>query len=261
MTFSQAIVLGLVQGLTEFLPVSSTAHLILAESFFKFQATGGLAFYNLFLQSGSILAIALFYRRRIGSILGSLFRRSPGQNFALNLGYALLPTAFFGLLLDGWLQRTCYSTRFIACTLFIGGLYLLFFEKLRRAKRWQLGDFNWRAGLFIGTMQSIALFPGVSRCLMTLTAGILSGLAIGDAIEFSFLLGGLTLFCATILKLTLSMPAALVGVDPCNLALGFLSAALFSLCTIGFFIGWLKKSPLKTLGAYRLLLALLLFWP
>jgi undecaprenyl-diphosphatase len=258
----QAAILGIVQGITEYLPVSSAAHLILMEKWMlpklSHETSQVLAAYNIFLQGGSVLAILILYRRRIGEIFNGLLGRSPaGLRLFSNLVVAFIPAIALGFFLDNCLQRQGQNFRAIASALALGGFYIFvvkYFYKPRRC----LAQLRWQQSLFIGLLQCVALFPGVSRSLMTISGGLWLGLPFGEAMEFSFLLGAGTLCAATIYKF-FGYACLPMGLPWDVFFCGFACALLTSLIVIGFFIRHLHIRTLVFFAYYRFLLAAFIF--
>lgn len=262
LSLRDASILGAIQGATEFLPVSSTGHLILAEEWldlsFSAEESSALADYNVIIQGGSILAVALLYRRRFGQMWRGVFSGNrSGRRLIVNLLVAFLPAALLGFFLDGPMQAACYRADFVAWMLILGGVYLIGFEIFRGRFSHQqaVEELTWRQSLIIGCWQCLALFPGVSRSLMTLTGGIWVGLSAVGSAEFSFLLGFVTLSAASIYKILFS-PMLWATFSPSSLLWGCLVAFLSSVLAIRFLIYWLGHHTLLPFGVYRILFAL-----
>lgn len=255
------LLLATVQGLTEFLPVSSTAHLLLVEHFF---GSGGkeTAYINLFLNIGSVFAILFFYRRTIGKLFCGFFRRSTaGGRLGRQLVLAFLPAALTGFFLDRFLENFFHGPAFLAATLALGSIYILLFEKFCKRGTRKLAELTNRQAFFIGLMQAVALLPGISRSLMTITAGLYIGLSAPAALEFSFLLGALTIGCANGYKILCGCITGFPELPTEHIPGAILLVFLLSLGTIHLFFGWLKRHRLTPFAIYRLLLAsVILLW-
>ncbi|SNS42104.1 undecaprenyl-diphosphatase [Noviherbaspirillum humi] len=201
----KALIMGVVEGLTEFLPISSTGHLILAGSLLNF--TGDkVKVFEIAIQAGAMLAVCWEYRARIAGVVGGLGSDSRARRFALNLIIAFLPAAVLGFLFNKAIKAHLFSPVPVALAFIIGGLIILWVEKRNRAnpaaaRIESVDDMTFADALKVGCAQAFALIPGTSRSGATIIGGMLFGLSRKAATEFSFFLAIPTLFAATIYSL------------------------------------------------------------
>ena len=217
-----AALLGVIQGLTEFLPVSSTAHLLIGARLFRFSDPGGV--FTVLIQLGSILAVMWLYRAKIARVLRGLPSDPDSRHFVLMILIAFLPAAVAGALLSGYVKRVLYTTpSVIAASFIVGGIVMLVVERFRRppvivdADRTPLSR-----ALGIGLCQVLALIPGVSRSGATIMGALSMGVNRKTAAEFSFFLAVPTMFGATAKQLwdhraELAAHSGPVGLKPCLL--------------------------------------------
>ncbi|HXF66439.1 MAG TPA: undecaprenyl-diphosphate phosphatase [Burkholderiales bacterium] len=194
--YLKALVLGVVEGLTEFLPISSTGHLIIAGQLLGFVGEKAKVF-EIVIQSGAMLAVLWEYRERFAGALTGLRREPAARRFAANLLVAFLPAALLGLAFGGWIKQELFHAVPVAAAFIAGGLVILWVERRPRAARVEsVDDMTWRDALMVGLAQSAALVPGVSRAGATIIGGMLLGLSRRAATEFSFFLAVPTLIAA-----------------------------------------------------------------
>ena len=192
-----ALILGIVEGLTEFLPVSSTGHLILAGDLLGFNDEKGKIF-EVAIQSGAILAVCWEYRAKIFSVLTGLPSDRAAQRFALNLFIAFLPLAVLGLLFGKLVKAHLFNPVSVAMAFIVGAFIILWAERRQHTIRiHDVDDLTWKDALKLGLAQSLALIPGTSRSGATIIGGLFLGLSRKAAAEFSFFLAIPTLFAAT----------------------------------------------------------------
>ena len=192
----QAVILGVVEGLTEFLPVSSTGHLIVAGQLIGYTGEKAKVF-EIVIQSGAMLAIIWEYRVRFGRVLGGLHRDPAARRFAVNLAVAFLPAALIGLAFAGAIKQHLFHAIPVAAAFIIGGVIILWVERSpRRTTVEHVDDMTWRDALKVGFAQTFALIPGTSRSGATIIGGMLFGLSRRAATEFSFFLAVPTLIAA-----------------------------------------------------------------
>lgn len=192
-----ALILGIVEGLTEFLPISSTGHLILVGELLDFNNEKGKLF-EIAIQTGAILAVCWEYRRKIGAVLGNLHRDAAARRFAFNLLVAFMPAAVFGLAFGKAVKAHLFNATVVASAFIIGGMVIWWAEKREhRVGVQEVDDMTWRDALKVGLAQTLALIPGTSRSGATIIGGLLFGLSRKAATEFSFFLAIPTLFAAT----------------------------------------------------------------
>jgi undecaprenyl-diphosphatase len=259
MTTLQAIILGLVEGISEYLPVSSTGHLILAQRAMGIPASEEANAYAICIQAGAIAAVLGLYFGRVRAMAaGLLGRDAEGRRLAGNLTAAFVPAAVLGLLFDKRIEQYLFGLWPVVGAWAVGGLAILGIAPLvERSRRtgWGLETLTWRAAFLIGFMQALALWPGTSRSLAAILGGLLVGLRLSAAVEFSFLLGLLTLGAATGYKALRhgSLILAQYGwIDP---AIGFLVATGSAAVAVTWMVAYLNRHGLSLFGAYRLLLA------
>lgn len=256
-----ALILGIIEGLTEFLPVSSTGHLIIAAEALNFTGERAKTF-EIFIQLGAILGVMWHYRAKIVDVAGHLHQRS-GQRFVLNLALAFLPAAVAGLALHSLIKAHLFNPITVASALIVGGLLILLIEALpldRRVDR--LDDIRPRDALKIGLAQMTALFPGVSRAGATIMGGLLAGLSRTTATEFSFFLAMPTMMAATLFELYKSRDL-LHAQDALIFATGFLAAFVTGLIVVKLFLAFVGRHNFTPFAYYRIgfgLLVLLYFW-
>ncbi|MCR4302758.1 MAG: undecaprenyl-diphosphate phosphatase [Gallionella sp.] len=198
----KAAILGIVEGLTEFLPISSTGHLILAGDLLDFNNERGKVF-EIVIQFAAILAVCWEYRARLGAVIGGLLRKQEAaQRFTVNLFVAFLPLAILGLLFGKAIKAHLFSPVPVALAFIVGGIFILWAEKRNhRITVESVDDMQWRDALKMGLAQAMALIPGTSRSGATIIGGLFFGLSRKAAAEFSFFLAVPTLTAATVYEL------------------------------------------------------------
>lgn len=249
-----ALVLGIVEGLTEYLPVSSTGHLLVTQRLLGIPESEAANAYAIVIQAGAIAAVLGLYRERIGHVvLGALGKHPAGARLALNMVVGFLPAAVLGLLFDEAIERYLFGLwPVIAAWAFGGVLILLIAKKIQGRRGLELEALTWRAALLIGTIQCFAMWPGMSRSLSTILGGLLVGLGLTAAVEFSFLLGLVTLGAATAYKLLDSGSVLLAEYGVVQLGLGFLAAWVSATLAVKWMVGWLTRHGMAVFGWWRL---------
>ncbi len=261
LTLFQAAVLGLVEGLTEFLPVSSTGHLIVAQRLLGLEASETNNVFAIGIQLGAITAILVLYWRRLLTAATQVVRPVGGQpNLLWQIAIAALPAIVLGLLLDDWIDAHLFSSPVVAGTLLLGGVLLLWLERWRRGRGeggLDLAQMPYRIAFWIGVWQCLALVPGTSRAGATIAGALLLGLSRTAAAEFSFLVGLPILYGAALYKLV-GYRAMLQG----DLLLPFLvgSAVAFvsALAVVGPFVAFLRRHDFVPFAWYRIVAGVVL---
>jgi undecaprenyl-diphosphatase len=245
---------------TEYLPVSSTGHLLLAERALGLPRSVDLDAFTIAIQLGAIVAVLGLYAGRVRGVARGLLGRDPsGLRLARTLLVAFVPAAAVGLLAEGWIERHLYGLWPIVVAWFVGGVAILLVSWRRRGRPVAPGlgletMTLWMA-LGIGFAQCAALWPGTSRSLVSIVGGVLVGLRLAAAVEFSFLLGVLTLGAATGWKLLRHGDVMLERIGPAALAVGFVASAVTAALAVVGFVRWLERRGLAVFGVYRVALA------
>jgi undecaprenyl-diphosphatase len=252
-----SVILGLVEGLTEFIPVSSTGHLILAGHLLGFEGARASTF-EIFIQFGAILAVVWLYKERFWRLLD--FRKSSGLAGWRGLGLLALtsfPALALGFVGHSFIKERLFNPFTVAVGLSLGGLAILLVERRRLpASVAGLDEIGWRAALFIGLFQCLALWPGVSRAAATILGGMLLGLERKTAAEYSFLIAVPPIFAAASYDLYKNLPI-LQPSDALVFAIGFGVAFFSAIVAIRFFLRLLAWRDMSPFGWYRLALAAL----
>lgn len=246
-----AAFLGIVQGLTEFLPVSSTAHLLIGARLLHFDDPGGV--FTVMIQLGSILAVVWLYRQKIVRVVRELPTDREARHFVLMLVVAFVPTAIAGLLFAGFVKRVLYTTpAVIAASFIVGGIVMLIVERNRPAAVVENADHVSLGRAFgIGVCQSLALIPGVSRSGATIVGAMLFGIDRPAAAEFSFFLAIPTMTAAFAHDL-LEARHRLTGARSEEIAIGFVMAFIASALVIRPFLGVVRRSGFVSFAWYRI---------
>ena len=282
MEWWHAVVLGLVEGITEYLPVSSTGHLIIVSSLLGLDETaelkGAVDAFNIVIQGGAILAVLGLYWQRVRQmIVGALglVKVGPGDaagvKLAVNLFIAFLPAAVLGVLFDDWIEARLFKTGPVLAALALGGVYMIALDRWRARKakaghaedvQHEIDEVTPLKALFIGLCQCVAMWPGTSRSMMTITGGVLVGLKPRAAAEFSFLLGLPTLGGACVYKLAKNLKEAsdtgapnlfeVIGTGA--VVVGIVVATISAAVAVRWLVGFLNKHGLSPFGWYRLAL-------
>lgn len=257
----EAAVLGLVEGLTEYLPISSTGHLILAERAMGIPASAEATGFAICIQAGAIAAVLVLYRRRVLAMTRGLLGRDPrGARLAFAVGTAFLPAAILGLLTHAWIEEHLFGPWPVTAALFAGGLAILLASAFRTrdgVPGAPLETITPRMAVLVGLAQCLALWPGMSRSLVTIVGGILVGLSLPAAVEFSFLLGLVTLGAATAYAALLHGSAMLASFGAAPLVVGFLTATVSAVLAVRWLVAWVTRHGLQVFGWYRIALAAL----
>lgn len=257
-----ALVLGALEGLTEFLPVSSTGHLIIAGELLGWTDDTSKTF-KIFIQLGAILAICWIYRHRLMHLLRGIRHDPVEQRLALHLAIAFLPAAVLGVLLHGIIKGLLFGPLTVAAALVVGGVAILLIDHGQRVPTTHSIDelHPWLA-LKLGLAQALALFPGVSRSGATIIGGLWLGLSRPAAAEFSFFLAIPTMFAATGYDLYKSRE--LLHADDIGLfTVGFAAAFVTGLIAVRAFVAWVSAHSFAPFGWYRIgfgLLVLATWW-
>jgi undecaprenyl-diphosphatase len=267
----QAALLGLVEGITEFLPISSTGHLILASSLLGLdtpEQRSALAAFEVAIQGGAILAVLGLYARRVAQMVRGLFGRDPvGLRLLGCVALAFAPAALLGPLLDHPIERHLFRPVPVLAALFLGGLWMIWLDRTREPARGAgLESITARTALAIGLFQCAAMWPGTSRSMMAIAGGVLVGLRARDAAEFSFLLGVPTLGAACAYKLLKNLlesshtgaPNLFQALGVGATVIGFAVAALSAAFAVHWLVGFLERHGLAPFGWYRIALSVVL---
>ena len=266
MTFLESLILGLVEGLTEYLPVSSTGHLIIAQYLLGMKESAALDAYSVCIQVGAILAVMNLYFSRIRQMWSGLFGKDPvGRRLIYNLLLGFMPAMVIGFFLAGTIKEYLFNAETVLVSWAVGGVVILLYVrrgmetgKGRRHAGTELEDMSWKSALTVGFMQCIAMCPGTSRSLMTMLGGLVAGLSMAAAVEFSFLLGLITLSAATVydfMKYGENMVAEL-GWGP--MITGTVMSWISAIIAVKWMVGYLQKHGLSLFGWYRIGAALLM---
>jgi undecaprenyl-diphosphatase len=254
--YAKAILLGLLEGATEFLPVSSTGHLIIANDFLGFTGEQAKTF-DIFIQLGAICAIVWHYRHRIGHLIGTLPSEPATWRFTANVLIGFFPAALIGLMLHKAIKTHLFNPVTVAAALVLGGVVILLIEwKRRRARIHDVNEMRWHDALKVGLAQSFALFPGVSRAGATIMGGLLTGLSRPAATEFSFFLAIPTMFAATLYDLYKNRDILSPG-DAELLGIGFLSAFFSAWLVVRVLLAFVARHDFKPFAWYRIVLGCL----
>ena len=246
MTYIQALIIAIVEGLTEFLPISSTGHMMITTAILGIEITPFVKLFTVAIQLGAILSVVVLYFKRFFKTI----------NFYLKLIVAFIPSAIAGLLLGDWIDSQLENIFGVAIALFVGGIILLFIDKwFKNQTISNEKDINYLTALKIGMFQCLALFPGVSRSASTIIGGMTQKLTRQTAAEFSFFLAVPTMLAATAKKLLDAYKAGLnISAHEIKLlAFGNAIAFIVALVAIKTFIGILNKYGFKWFGVYRII--------
>jgi undecaprenyl-diphosphatase len=265
-----SIILGIVQGLTEFLPISSSGHLIIARDVLGIAQEGGLAF-DAVLQLATACAVLLYFRKDIWDLIQNLFSRTKDKaktNLTLCLIVGTIPALVLGLILEEYMETVFRNISLVALTLIIGSLIMMIADKmLVRHPRGggdpgHIDNLTIFKSIIIGLFQSLALVPGMSRSGMTISGGYFLGLSKDAAVRFSFLLSIPIIVGSGILKLIdIIQNPSLVSGGIATLVFGFISAFIFGWLAIDFLLKFLKTNSFAVFIVYRVVLAgALLIW-
>lgn len=264
MDWWQAIILGIVEGITEYLPVSSTGHLILLQRGMGISASPASDAYAIFIQAGAIVAILGVYAKRVKYMCSGLMGQdNEGLALAMRLVVAFLPAAIVGLLIEHWIKSYLFGLVPITVAWAVGGAVILVVVAIRRRRGQQpdqgfsISELTWQGALIIGLIQCVAMWPGTSRSLVTILGGVLVGMSLPAAVEFSFLLGAVTLTAATAYEGVKQGPAMFQAYGAVDLVLGFLFAWLAATLAVKWMIGYLNTHSMAIFGYYRIALAIL----
>lgn len=260
MTVLQAIVLSIVQGITEFLPISSSGHLILFPKLFGWPDQG-LAF-DAFVHLGTALAVACYFFSDIKRIIKNFFSKGKSKQVVCAILLSMVPALLGGVFLKDFIAVEGRSFRVVLFSLIVWGLVLILAENYaqKSKKKKDFDEITWKQGLIIGCAQALALIPGTSRSGITLAAGYFLDINRKDAIKFSFLMGLPVIFGAGLLSFLDLVQTSEGTISYLPLAIAFLGAFLSGLLAIHLLEKVIEKRGLYYFGAYRIVLALSLFW-
>ena len=287
-SFADSIILGLVEGITEFLPVSSTGHLIITNHFLGLDSDtplktsdnktvyiskGGEKIpytiknaadaYCIIIQIGAIAAVALLYRKSLLRMLnGLLGKDAGGLKLFINLVVAFIPTAVIGLIFNDFIEKVLFGIYPVIFALFAGGILMLYaqkwYDRKNSAEGTDIYNMSCKQALMVGFLQCVAMWPGTSRSMMTILGGYFAGLKPAQAAQFSFLLGLATLSAASLYKIVKDGANMAQGISLAPMALGLAVAFVSAAISVKWLVGFLTRHGLAPFAWYRFLIAILL---
>lgn len=256
MVFLKAVLLGIVEGLTEFLPISSTGHLILVESYFELGLSDGFTTtFQVAIQLPAILAVVFYFWPRLNPWPRNAERRTRNWRLYPKIVVAVLPAVVLGLLFDDFIEAHLMRPLPVAIALFVGGLVLILIERGRREARVEsLEDLGYLTALAIGFFQCLAMLPGTSRSAATIIGAMLLGASRPVAAEFSFFLAIPTMLGATTLTLA-KRGANFTSLEWTVLAIGSVVSFAVAYASIAFLMRYIQRHDFRLFGYYRIVLA------
>lgn len=260
----KAFFLGIVEGITEFLPISSTGHLIIVGKWIEFTSTEGKVF-EVVIQLGSILAVMWIFRARLIKMITGTLKRDPVEvAFTRNLIIAFLPSAVIGFLFIKMIKALFFQPAVVVVTLILGGLIMLWVERVRQPGQANLRvvtattleSISWKQALIVGFAQCLAMIPGTSRSGSTIIGGMLAGIERKTATEFSFFLAMPTMLAAA--SYDMYKNAGLISqADMLAIAVGFVTAFLSALFVVRAILTFISKHTYRAFGWYRIVLGVI----
>lgn len=249
MTLIQSIIIAIIEGITEFLPISSTGHMILASSLMKIHEDDFVKTFEIAIQLGAIMAIVMMYAKRF----------LQGISIYLKLGIAFIPTAIIGFMAYSFIKAYLFNPLIVAVSLIIGGIILVLIDRKvisRKSQTDVLENITYKNAFFIGLIQCFSMIPGVSRAAATIIGGVFNGLDKKQATEFSFLLAVPTMFAAAGYDL-LKTPVIFTKHEIFLLAIGFVIAMITAWFAVKIFLKIVENYGFKHFGYYRIVIGII----
>ncbi|WP_166362394.1 undecaprenyl-diphosphate phosphatase [Pseudomonas akapageensis] len=256
-TAMQAVILGIVEGLTEFLPISSTGHQIIVADLINFGGERAMAF-NIIIQLGAILAVVWEFRRKIIDVVVGLPRQASAQRFTVNLLIAFLPAVVLGVLFSDLIHHYLFNPITVATALVVGGIIMLWAEQRQHVIRVEhVDDMRWTDALKIGCAQCLAMIPGTSRSGSTIIGGLLFGLSRKAATEFSFFLAMPTMVGAAVYSGYKYRELFQPGDFPV-FAIGFVVSFIFAMIAVRGLLKFIASHSYAAFAWYRIVFGLII---
>lgn len=260
--FLKVVVLGIVEGFTEWLPISSTGHMILVDEIIHLNVTADfMSMFRVVIQLGAILAVVVLYFRKLNPFDRGKTRNQKVITIQLwiKIIIACIPAAVFGLLLDDWMDAHLYNGYVVAAMLIVYGILFIMLENRNQHTEFPLqrtAQIPYQTALYIGLFQVLSLIPGTSRSGATILGAMILGCSRSAAAEFSFFLGIPVMFGASLLKL-IKFGFAFSGVEIFYLVSGMVIAFVVSVYSIKFLMGYIRSNDFKLFGYYRIVLGVI----
>ncbi len=261
-TFLKVILLGVVEGVTEFLPVSSTGHMILVDEFVKLsQNESFTASFQIIIQLGAILSVVVYFWKRLWPFVGTDEEKKSKWTLWSKVVVGVLPAVVLGLAFDDFIEEKLFNSLTVSIALIFYGIVLIIMEnknaKKESFKVTDIKTLTFKMAVIIGFFQCLAMVPGTSRSAATIIGGLALGLNRAVAAEFSFFLAIPTMFGATLLKI-IKDGVAFTGSEWLIIALGFVVSFVVALAVIKLFMGYITKKDFKIFGYYRIILGVVM---
>lgn len=261
----KVLILGIVEGITEWLPISSTGHLILVDEFIKLDASDAFKeMFNVVVQLGAILAVVVLYFNKLNPFSPKKTRNQKIHTIQLwmKVVVACLPAAVLGILFDDWMEEHFHNYIVVAIMLIVYGILFIWVENWNKTTEpsvTKLSELSYKTALFIGLFQVLSLIPGTSRSGATILGALLLGVSRYVAAEFTFFLAIPVMFGASGIKLLkfFGEGAGITGMEVAMLSVGCIVAFVVSVIAIKFLMGYIKKNDFKVFGYYRIVLGIL----
>lgn len=258
----KAIIIAIVEGITEFLPISSTGHMILVGDLIKFNGSDFSDMYEVVIQLGAILAVVVLYWAKIREMIVSFFKfEKKGIRFWFNIIVATIPAMIMGFALNKIIKQYLFNSKTVIIGFVVGGILLIVIENNFRKREnsntvvRKLEDISYGQAFKVGLFQCLAMWPGMSRSASTIMGGWVAGLSTTVATEFSFFLAIPVMIGASGLELKKFDFSSVAANEKIALAVGFVVAFITALLVVDRFIAFLKKKPMRTFAIYRLSVA------
>lgn len=261
----KVILLGIVEGITEWLPISSTGHLILVDEFIKLQASAAFKeMFNVVIQLGAIMAVVVLYFHKLNPFSPKKTQKQKAWTIQLwmKVIVACIPAGVLGILFDDWMEAHLHGPEIIASMLIIYGILFIIVENWNKGKTpkvTKLSQLSYQTALLIGGWQVLSLIPGTSRSGATIVGALLLGTSRYVAAEFTFFLAIPVMFGASFVKI-LKFGLSFTAMEAAMLIVGCLVAFIVSVIAIKFLMGYIKKNDFKVFGYYRIALGVLVLF-
>ena len=263
----KAILFGIVEGITEWLPVSSTGHIILLDEFIQLKATDAFkSMFDVVIQLGAILAVIVLFFHKLNPFAPSKSKAEKGKTWTLwfKVCVAILPSGILGVLFDDWMDAHLHNATVVSLMLILYGIAFLFLEKGNKGKHLRrvedVHDIGWKTAILIGCFQALSLIPGTSRSGSTILGAILLGVGRGAGAEFSFFMAIPTMLGASAIKLLkffLETGFGMAGNELAVLLVGMVVSFLVSLLVIKGLMDYVRNHSFAVFGVYRIILGIL----